>query len=82
MVDVTVSAEGEITLPDDVLEHLGSHLGGEVRVELLPGGRVAMRRAVTGKISDAFNFFYRKDGPSFTIEEINEAIEKGWAGEG
>src|ERR1700676_313206 len=33
-----------------------------------------------GKISDAFGILHRDGGPILTIEEINEATSKGWAG--
>jgi hypothetical protein len=34
----------------------------------------------TGKISDAFDFLKKKDGPSLSIEEISGITARGWAG--
>jgi hypothetical protein len=48
---------------------------------MLPGGRIEFRAARTGKISDVFGMLKRADGPSLTIDEINEAIARGWAGD-
>jgi hypothetical protein len=33
-----------------------------------------------GKISDVFDFLKREDGPSLSIEEINNIAARGWAG--
>jgi hypothetical protein len=49
-------------------------------VETQPNGRVEIRAArKTGKISDAFGCL-KYEGRAFSIEEINDAIERGWAG--
>jgi hypothetical protein len=63
------------------LEHLGVHAGEKLSVEKLPNGRIEVKAArPTGKISDAFDFLKRKDGPSLSIEEMNKIIADGWAG--
>jgi AbrB family looped-hinge helix DNA binding protein len=81
-VTLTVTAKGQVTLRKDVLSHLGIKAGDKLTVENLPDGRVELKAARrTGKISDAFNFLKREGGPVLTIEEMNEIIAKGWAGE-
>jgi bifunctional DNA-binding transcriptional regulator/antitoxin component of YhaV-PrlF toxin-antitoxin module len=82
MSTLTVTAKGQVTLRKDLLAHLGVRPGERITVDKLPGGRIEVRAArTTGQISDAFGFLREEGGPSFTIEEINEIIEKGWAGE-
>jgi AbrB family looped-hinge helix DNA binding protein len=82
MSTLKVTAKGQVTLRKDVLKHLGVRPGDQVDVDVLPGGRIEVRATKrTGKISDAFGFLYREDGPQLTIEEINESIAAGWAGE-
>lgn len=62
-------------------KHLGVHPGEKLAVEKLPGGRIELKaERATGKISDVFNFLKRENGPSLSIEEINEAARRGWAG--
>ncbi len=81
MSTLTVTAKGQITLRRDLLKHLGVHPGEKVSVDKLPGGRIeikAMRPG--GKISDIFNVWKRKGGPSLSIEEIGEVAKQGWAG--
>ena len=79
---LTVTAKGQITLRKELLQHLGISPGQKVEVDLLPGGRAELRPAQrTGTIEDFFGSLYRSNTKALTIEEINEAIEKGWAGE-
>jgi AbrB family looped-hinge helix DNA binding protein len=82
MSTLTVTAKGQVTLRKDVLRHLGVHPGEKIIVDKLPDGRIAVRAArPTGQISDVFNFLKRENGPSLSIEEMNELIEGAWAGE-
>ena len=81
MSKLTITAKGQVTLRKDVLEHLGVHPGEKVTVEKLPDGRIELKaERPAGKISDVFGFLKRKGGPSLSIEEINEAAKRGWAG--
>jgi bifunctional DNA-binding transcriptional regulator/antitoxin component of YhaV-PrlF toxin-antitoxin module len=81
MGTLTVTAKGQVTLRRDLLKHLGVHPGEKVTVDKLPDGRIEMKAArPTGKISDIFNVWKRKGGPSLSIEEINEIAARGWAG--
>jgi AbrB family looped-hinge helix DNA binding protein len=81
MSTLTVTAKGQMTLKKDLLEHLGVAPGQKVSVEKLPDGRIEVRAAPKGDISQVFGILHDPNGPVFTIEEINDAIEKGWAGE-
>ncbi len=81
MATLTVTAKGQVTLRKELLEHLGVQPGQKVTVEKLPDGRVEVRAAPKGDISRVFGMLHDPEGKTFTIEEINEAIAKGWAGE-
>jgi bifunctional DNA-binding transcriptional regulator/antitoxin component of YhaV-PrlF toxin-antitoxin module len=81
MSTLTITGKGQVTLRKDLLRHLGVEPGEKVTVEKLPNGRIEVRAArPTGKISDVFGLLKREGGPTFTIEEINEAAARGWAG--
>jgi AbrB family looped-hinge helix DNA binding protein len=81
MSTLTVTAKGQVTLRKDLLEHLGVHPGEKITLDKLPDGRIEVKAArPSGKISDAFGFLKRKDGPSLSIEEINKVAARGWAG--
>jgi bifunctional DNA-binding transcriptional regulator/antitoxin component of YhaV-PrlF toxin-antitoxin module len=76
-----VTAKGQVTLRKDLLAHLGVGPGDKIAIVTLPDGRMEMKAdRKTGKISDAFGCLKQEGGPVFTIEEINDAIERGWAG--
>jgi bifunctional DNA-binding transcriptional regulator/antitoxin component of YhaV-PrlF toxin-antitoxin module len=82
MTTLTVTAKGQVTLRKELLRHLGVGPGDQIDVVVRPDGQLSMSaKRKTGKISDCFGMLYREGGPSFTIEEINETIAKGWAGE-
>jgi bifunctional DNA-binding transcriptional regulator/antitoxin component of YhaV-PrlF toxin-antitoxin module len=81
MSTLTVTAKGQVTLRKDLLKHLGVRPGERITVDKLPDGRIEMKAVrPTGKISDVFGFLKRKNGPSLSIEEINEIAARGWAG--
>jgi antitoxin PrlF len=79
---LTVTTKGQITLRKDLLKHLGAEPGSKIEVDLLPNGRAELRAAKkTGSIEDTFGSLYRPGTTALTLDEIKEAIEKGWAGE-
>jgi len=68
-------------LRKDLLKHLGVNPGEKITVDKLPDGRIEVKAArPAGKISDAFGFLKKKDGPSLSVEEMNEIAARGWAG--
>ncbi|ATQ68331.1 MULTISPECIES: AbrB/MazE/SpoVT family DNA-binding domain-containing protein [Methylosinus] len=81
MTTLTVTSKGQVTLRKELLEHLGVEPGEKILVDKLPDGRIEVRAIrPTGRISDIFDFLKRENGPSLSIEEMNEIIEQGWAG--
>jgi bifunctional DNA-binding transcriptional regulator/antitoxin component of YhaV-PrlF toxin-antitoxin module len=81
MSTLTITGKGQVTLRKDLLRHLGVQPGEKIAVEKLPDGRIEVRAArPSGKISDFFGSLKRDGQPTFTIEEINEAASRGWAG--
>jgi bifunctional DNA-binding transcriptional regulator/antitoxin component of YhaV-PrlF toxin-antitoxin module len=81
MSALTVTAKGRVTLSKDLLKHLGVRPGDKIAVGKLSDGRIEMKATrPTGKISDAFDFLKKKDGPSLSIGEISRIATRGWAG--
>jgi AbrB family looped-hinge helix DNA binding protein len=81
MSTLIVTAKGQVTLPRDILKHLGINPGDKITVNKFPGGRIEVKAArPTGKISDAFGFLKRKEGPSLAVEEMNKIAARSWAG--
>jgi bifunctional DNA-binding transcriptional regulator/antitoxin component of YhaV-PrlF toxin-antitoxin module len=81
MTTLTVTTRGQVTFRKKVLEHLGIKAGEKIELDLLPDGRGMIRAAKpTGKIQDFFGVLAGKTKKIATIEEMNEAAERGWAG--
>jgi bifunctional DNA-binding transcriptional regulator/antitoxin component of YhaV-PrlF toxin-antitoxin module len=82
MAILTVTDRGQVTFRKKVMEHLGVEPGGKIELELLPDGRGLIRAArPTGRIQDFFGVLAGKTKKVASIEEINEAAARGWAGE-
>jgi hypothetical protein len=63
------------------MQHLGIKPGEKIELDLLPDGRGVIRAArAGGKIQDFFGLLVGKTRKVATIEEINEAAARGWAG--
>ena len=64
-----------------MLQHLGIQPGEKIELDLLPDGRGVLRAArPRGKIEDFFGVLAGKSRKVATIEEMNEAAARGWAG--
>ncbi|KAA0595775.1 AbrB family looped-hinge helix DNA binding protein [Azospirillum lipoferum] len=80
-VELTVTAKGQITLRQAVLDHLGIKPGDHVDVELLPDGRVELRPAGTRpKLARLRGMLRRPGQTAVTLQEMQEAIEQGRGG--
>jgi len=75
MTTLTVTATGRVTLPKDILDHLGVRPGEKISVESLPDGRIEVKAA--GKISDVFDIFKRENGPRLSIEDMERILNRG-----
>jgi bifunctional DNA-binding transcriptional regulator/antitoxin component of YhaV-PrlF toxin-antitoxin module len=81
MATITVTTRGQVTFRKKVLEHLGIKPGEKIELDLLPDGRGMIRAARrSGKIEDFFGVLAGKTKKVATIEEMNEAAARGWAG--
>lgn len=81
MATLTVTERGQVTFRKEVLKHLGVEPGEKIELELLPKGRGIIRAArKTGTIDDFIGMLAGKTDKKATIEEINEAAARGWAG--
>jgi AbrB family looped-hinge helix DNA binding protein len=81
MMILTLTARGQVTFPKDVLDHLGIKPGETIALDMLPGGRVALRAAARpGTIDGFLGLLAGKTKEVATLDEINEAAAAGWAG--
>jgi hypothetical protein len=82
MNSAVINAKGQITLSEDLVNHLGLRPGSKLVAEKLPDSRIELRVfKPTGKISDLFGCLKAKrKGRTPSIEKINKIIADGWAG--
>jgi bifunctional DNA-binding transcriptional regulator/antitoxin component of YhaV-PrlF toxin-antitoxin module len=81
MTTLTVTSRGQVTFRKKVMQHLGIKPGGKIELDLLPDGRGVIRAARPGgTVEDFIGLLAGKSKKVATIEEINEAAERGWAG--
>ena len=83
MTTLTITAKGQVTLKKELLQHLGVKPGQKIEVDVLPGKQLALRPAEVQKGSwdEIFGLLAGKTDKVATIEEMNEAIARGWAGQ-
>lgn len=76
MSTLTVTAQGQVTFPEEVLQHLGIKPGAKIELDLLPDGRAELRAAhPRGCFRELRGILKSKtNGVRLSIAEINEAI--------
>ena len=81
MTTLTVTSRGQVTLRREVLQHLGIRPGEKIELDLLPDGRGLLKAArPAGTIANFVGLLAGRSKKVATIEEINAAAAKGWAG--
>jgi Regulators of stationary/sporulation gene expression len=82
MATLTVTTRGQVTFRKDVLQHLGIEPGGKIELDLLPDGRGLLKAArPTGSIEGFVGLLSGQTSKVATIEEMNAASQRSWAGE-
>ena len=82
MATLTVTAKGQVTFRKEVLQHLGIGPGSKIEVDLLPGGKAALQAARPRRtLRDVSGLLAGKTNKVATLQEIEDAIAKGWAGQ-
>ena len=81
MTTLTVTARGQVTFRKDILQHFGIKPGDKIELDLLPDGRAILKAArPAGDIASFVGLLAGKTQKVATIDEINEAAARGWAG--
>lgn len=79
MSTLKITSKGQVTLRKDLLAHLGVGPGETVEIDMLAEGRIVIRAAPSGRINEVFGMLSGQDGPSLSIDDINEIAREGWA---
>lgn len=82
MAMLKVTERGQVTFRREVLRHLGIRPGEKIELSLLPGGQGLLRAArPVGTIDGFVGLLKGQTKKVATIEEMNRAAARGWAGE-
>jgi antitoxin PrlF len=82
MTTYTVTTKGQITLRKELLQHLGVRAQEKISIDKLPGGEIRIRASrATGMISELFGMLKRDRDRAVSIDDMNDAIARGWAGQ-
>ena len=80
MTKLTIKAKGQVTLKQELVEHLGVSPGEKIEAYKVPGGRIVLRAAAQdGTIGNFIGCLSQRGGPRLTIEQINEIATQAWA---
>ena len=76
-VELTVTAKGQVTLRQAVLDHLGVKPGERVDIELLPDGRAELRPAGLRPDLGGLRGILRRPGQKpVSLRDMQDAIEE------
>ncbi|MCY4060582.1 MAG: AbrB/MazE/SpoVT family DNA-binding domain-containing protein [Gammaproteobacteria bacterium] len=78
---LTITAKGQITLPKEILAHLGARPGDRLVVEMLKGGRLQIQPKRTKAAASIVGLLARPDQKRLSIREVRDESAAGWAGE-
>ena len=80
MTKLTITAKGQVTLKQDLLNHLGVGPGEKIDADKLPDGRIVVRAAkADSTIADFIGSLSHRGTRKLTIEEMNEIVAGEWA---
>lgn len=80
MNTLTITSKGQVTLKQELLNHLGVGPGEKIELDKLPDGRIVVRAAAQdGTIGDFIGCLSQKRGRKLTIDQMNEIANRGWA---
>ena len=77
-LELTITAKGQVTLKQAVLDHLNINPGQKVGVSLMPDGRVELTPAAANPDIRSLRGALRRPGQRrVSLEEMQAAIEAG-----
>ena len=76
-LELTVTAQGRVTLPEAMMNHLGVKPGDKIKVELMAGGKMQLAQAPADDIRQLRGVLRRPGQPAISLEQMREAIGSG-----
>lgn len=75
MQQTTLTSKGQVTIPKNVRDSLGLHVGDKIEFILTENNEVLLR-PITKKVDDVFGLLHQPDRKPVLIEEMNAAIKQ------
>jgi antitoxin component of MazEF toxin-antitoxin module len=83
MIEMTLTAENQITLDKSLLEHLGVKAGEKIAIQKLPDGSIKINASKKRRsIMELVGSLQGKTDVKLSIEEINQAIADSYVKHG
>ena len=83
MTQLKITAKGQVTLKQELLNHLGVKPGQKIEVEKSPHGGITVKSVQKQKsIKDFIGCLASHSPNSLTIDEMNTIINRAWAKQG
>lgn len=80
-IQLTITAKGQVTLRQAVLDHLGIKPGSKLGATLLPDGRVELRAAdAAPSVTNVRGALQRNRKRPVSLDEMQDAIKRGASG--
>jgi antitoxin PrlF len=81
MTTLTVTAKGQVTFKQELLNHLNINPGQKIEAEKLPDGRIIVKAAEQpGSVLEFIGCLSKDSDKTLSIDEINDIANKGWSG--
>lgn len=81
MTTLTVTAKGQITFKQELLNHLGVCPGQKIEAEKLPDGQIIVKAAGQhGTILDLIGCLAEDNKRTLSIDQIGQITSEGWSG--
>ena len=80
MIELKITAKGQITFKQSLLKHLGVEPGEKLEVDTLPGGKIMVGPLrQKDSMQNFIGCLSSQDTPTLTIDEIETISAQCWA---
>lgn len=80
MATLTITSNGRVTFPKELLKHLDAQPGDRLDITCLPGGRLELKAAPAGKIEEFLGALAGETRRVAALDEVGAVAAEGWTG--
>jgi antitoxin PrlF len=75
MQQTTLTSKGQVTIPKNIRDSIGLHIGDKIEFVITQNKEVILR-PITKKVDDVFGVLHKPSRNSVTTEEMDAGIKK------